>query len=332
MPRQPMHVLSRRGFLQAAAAATVGAAVLPRLTGSARDTPLRLSLDHAAFGGGAGAAVRRPAIRLGYAAITWGGRDDQAVEDIASLGFRGIQLRASAVERWGARPDDLRRLLEQKGLRLQVLSSGSLDADPAKKAEYLETHLKHARFVKAVGGEYLQVLSRRDEGGTSTAAEYVRLGELLNELGRRTRALGVPLVYHNHLRALSERPEELVKVMDATDPKAVGLLFDIAHYQQGGGDAVKGLLRHKDRVTALHLKDVASPGAGAGQAPLYDYKWVELGRGKVDVKGVMATLRSLEWSGPAIIELDSVTAPALSPRDCAAINKQYALDTLGLSL
>src|SRR5205807_5622049 len=34
-------------------------------------------------------------IKVGYAAITWGGNDQRAIEDIAALGFSGIQLRSN---------------------------------------------------------------------------------------------------------------------------------------------------------------------------------------------------------------------------------------------
>ena len=46
-------------------------------------------------------------IHFGYAAITWGGNDRQAVEDIASLGFPGIQLRANCIQEFGS-PAELR--------------------------------------------------------------------------------------------------------------------------------------------------------------------------------------------------------------------------------
>src|SRR5438132_1221143 len=38
-------------------------------------------------------------IKVGYAAITWGGNDQRAIEDIAALGFSGIQLR-HCIRRW----------------------------------------------------------------------------------------------------------------------------------------------------------------------------------------------------------------------------------------
>ena len=41
-------------------------------------------------------------IHFGYASITWDGNDRQAIEDIASLGFHGIQLRANVLKEFGS--------------------------------------------------------------------------------------------------------------------------------------------------------------------------------------------------------------------------------------
>src|SRR5947208_2361811 len=43
-------------------------------------------------------------IHFGYAAITWGGNDRQAIADIAALGFHGIQLRANVIKEFGSAP------------------------------------------------------------------------------------------------------------------------------------------------------------------------------------------------------------------------------------
>jgi inosose dehydratase len=301
---------SRRDFLRSLGS-VAAAAASPRLAVAARR----------AFG-----------LRLGYASITWGGKDEQAIDDIASLGFHGIQLRSNAVEQWGARPEELRDLLQKKGLTLLCFSSGTVDADPAKQEQYALTHVKHARFVKALGGQTLQLISRRPADRAPTPEEFQRLGKLFDEIGKRTLELGVRLVYHNHMRGFGEAPDEVARVLDATSPKLVSLLLDIAHYQQGGGDPVAAVSRHKDRITVLHLKDVVSPLPGDTRPPRESYRWVELGRGKVDVPGVVAALKKLRWNGPALIELDAVTDPALTPKDCAAINKQYAVEKLGLSL
>src|SRR5688500_6060093 len=87
-------------------------------------------------------------IRFGYASITWDGRDEQAIDDIASLGFRGIQLRSNVVPKYLDRPAALRELLESRGLTLVALSSGNLGVDPATEREQLDLHTRHATFLR----------------------------------------------------------------------------------------------------------------------------------------------------------------------------------------
>ena len=272
------------------------------------------------------------ALRLGYAAITWNGKDDKAVEDVAALGFHGIQLRTSSLEIWGTKPEALKALLAEKGVALLCFSSGTVDAVPEKEAEHLAAHEKNARFVAAAGGKLLQVVSRRPTDHAPTPEEFARLGKLLNEIGKRTEALGVKLVYHNHMNGYGEGPDDVVKVLAATDPKRVSLLFDIAHCQQGGGDPVAGVTKYKDRIAILHLKDVVSPIPGDTKPPHDSYRFVELGRGKVDVPGVLAAVKKIGFHGPAVIELDSVSDKSLTAKDCAEINKRYVIDKLGLTL
>src|SRR6266700_8244138 len=99
----------------------------------------------------------RARVRFGYAAITWGGNDRQAIADIAALGFRGIQLRQSAVTTWGDRPAELQELLAARKLTLVALSSGNMPRDPAGEEESLAQQVRHARFVRDEVGRYLPV-------------------------------------------------------------------------------------------------------------------------------------------------------------------------------
>src|SRR4029079_3364257 len=81
-----------------------------------------------------GSAAR---IRFGYAAITWGGNDVEAINDISALGFAGIQLRDSAVARWRDKPSDLKTRLAAHKLTFVALSSGTVSLDPAKQESNL---------------------------------------------------------------------------------------------------------------------------------------------------------------------------------------------------
>ena len=267
-----------------------------------------------------------PRIRFGYAAITWGGNDPQAIDDIAALGFSGIQLRDSAIRRWAENPDELKALLAARKLTFVALSSGSVTSDPSKLDANLALHVEHARFLQKVGGHYLQVTDERPAGREPVAEDYRRMAWALTELGRRTADVGVPLALHPHMGALSQSPTEIARILDAADPRLVRLELDIAHYAQGGGNPVQAVREYGGRLLFLHIKDVESPVPGGKRD---SYRFVELGRGKVDVRGVFAALQSVGFDGWAIVELDEVPDKARSPKESAEISKQY-LRGLGL--
>jgi inosose dehydratase len=155
--------------------------------------------------------------------------------------------------------------------------------------------------------------------------DYKQLGKTLTELGKRTADLGIPLGYHNHMGSLSERPEELDQVMSASDPRYVKLELDIAHYFQGGGDPAKAIEKFSDRLLFLHIKDVERVSKSV-------YRFVELGRGLVDVPAVFESLTKISFRGWAVVELDEVPPNAHSPKETAAANKEYLQEKLGLTV
>lgn len=269
-----------------------------------------------------------PDIRVGYAAITWGGQDRQAIQDIASLGFHGIQLRENCIAEFSS-PSELRDVLQKHDLKFVALSSGNIELDSASESQQIAKHVDHAKFVRDVGGLYLQIIDERPKREI-TPADYKRMGTLLTEVGKRTADLGIMLGYHNHMGALGEKPEGVDQIMAASDPRYVKLELDVAHYFQGGGDPVKAIKQYSDRLLFLHIKDVEElPGVSD---PEHSYRFVELGRGKVDLSGVMQALHDVRFRGWAVIELDSVPDKTGTPKDCALINKQYAESKLGLTL
>ena len=257
-------------------------------------------------------------IRLGCAAITWGGNDDQAIAEVGQVGYAGIQLRATAFDKWGTRPAELKQLLATHGLGFPVLSSGNLKYQPADRQAQLDLHVAHAKFVRDAGGEMLQVIDEKPKDRPVTADDYKALADMLNTLGERTRTLGVPLVYHHHMNSTGEPPEAIEAIMADSAASAVGLLFDIAHYQQGGGDPVKAIRRYGKAIKVVHLKDVRPIDAAPG------YQWVELGRGTVDVKGCVAALKDAGFDGWAIVELDRVVDAGGTAKASAAANREYA--------
>src|SRR5271168_1575524 len=184
----------RREFL-AGMGVLAAAAVMPEALLAARERlypPMDLSyfdtpLSPAAF-----------ELHLGYAAITWGGNDRQAIEDISSVGFQGIQVRSNSVEEFGSGAA-LREVLDTHHLKMVALSSGNISIDPAIGSSEIDKHLANAKFLRDAGGLYLQIIDERPKDRAIVGADYRRLGLLLTELGKRTADLGVQVGYHNHM-------------------------------------------------------------------------------------------------------------------------------------
>jgi inosose dehydratase len=270
--------------------------------------------------------------KLGYASITWGGKDAQAIEEIASLGFKGIQLRSNTVETYMNKAAVLKDLLAAHKLQVPVFSSGNINVNAAEKQAHIDKHVRHARFLKDIGGgPFLQITNNaRPKDRQPTTQELKDLGALMTEIGKRTADIGITVAYHNHMNQLGETPQEVEQIMEASDPKYVKLLLDVAHYFQGGGDPVKAINQYKDRIQALHLKDVESPVPGKDDPK--SYRFVELGRGKVDLPGVFAALKQIKYKSWVMVELDAVPDPARTPLESAKISKAYLEDKLGAKI
>ncbi|MEA5459893.1 sugar phosphate isomerase/epimerase [Arcicella sp. LKC2W] len=270
-----------------------------------------------------------PKLQLAYSGITWGGKDLDAMKDIASLGFKGVQLRANSYDTYKTKVSELKDQIMANGLALPMFSSGNVEIDPAKEQSTIDYHVAHASFVKALGGTSIQLTnSLRKNGVPPTTEQLKRLTFVMNEIGKQTADLGIQSTYHNHMNQFGETPEEVDAIVQDMNPKYLRLLLDVAHYHQGGGNPAKAVLDYKDIIEALHIKDV--------QAPLPEkpddkkaYKFVELGQGNVDLKGVFDNLQKINFKKWAIVELDGVPVKTRTPKESGEISKAFLRDKIG---
>jgi inosose dehydratase len=259
--------------------------------------------------------------RFGYSASTWGNNELVAIDDISKLGFPGIQFRSSIVGHFMRQPSVLRELMTQKKLQIVALSSGVIVLDPQVETRMIADHVARAKFVRDVGGEFLQVVDVKSTAAV-TAADCTRLGELLSEIGRQTSELGVKLAYHPEMGTIGERADDVENILAASNPQTVKLVLDVAHWLQGGGDPAAAIRRHRARLGFVHLADVEPTPNGLG------YRFVELGKGRANLPAVFDALRGIAFDGWAVVELDAVTNHTAG--ESAAISKSY-LESQGFS-
>jgi sugar phosphate isomerase/epimerase len=120
-------------------------------------------------------------------------------------------------------------------------------------------------------------------------AGFDELAQQLNELGKRAKAVGLRIAYHNHdlefekLDGIS--PYE--RLLQRTDPSLVTMEMDIYWVKKGGAEPLDLLRRYPGRFELFHVKDMErSPGG----------ERVCLGEGRIDFTELVAA--ALETPGP----------------------------------
>lgn len=264
-------------------------------------------------------------IQIGYAAITWKENDSQAIDDISAVGYPGIQLRANVLGEY-SHPHALKDVLAKHNLTFVALSSGDAPLDPAVEKKNLEMHAAHARYLHQANGKYLQVIGTFAQK-SYTSSDYKREGMLLTEIGKRAADYGIQTGFHNHMGSIGQTPEQVDAILDAADPRYVKLELDTGHYQQGGGDPAEAIRKYHDRLLFLHLKDVESAPTKSG------YQFVELGQGRVNFVAIFDALRSSNFRGWGVVELDGErTGVSRTPKQSAEMSKDYLIHKLGVQV
>lgn len=277
-------------------------------------------------------------------AAVFGELEPAHVELVAALGFPGLEPYRQWLGGYLERPREFRRLLEGCGVRMVTCSNGgagqSMDfVDPAGRARTVADHLRFAReFLVEVGCAHFKInLGERPPGGTSEA-DLQSIAAALNELGRGTAELGLRLAPHPHIWGPVERPEEIRRLLELTDPELVSLTLDTAHVVLGGGDPLEFLDGHWDRVAALHWKDTEPAYRGhTGPTPTREQHrrsclYRDLGAGGVDLAGVWRRLADHGYRYWITLDLDPPRASEGegSVEDKLRRNREYLHGGLGV--
>lgn len=248
-------------------------------------------------------------------------------------GFQGVPLRhPDAVARWRDRVLAVARLLaavaneEEAGRRPYFILADETRGDPRRTA-------LAGRVTDADG---LSATDMRTFADNATELARLVMGET-----------GIATLFHHHCAAFIETPHEVERLLDATDPDLLGLVFDTGHYTYGTGvadplgdagkgtSALDGLRRFWGRVPYVHLKDCHPSVAARSRSEGRDYSaavgagvFCELGKGSVDLEGVLAFLEVQGYQDWLTVEQDVLPGMG-TPRESAVRNRQ-ALARLGL--
>ena len=211
------------------------------------------------------------------------------IDLLAQLRSLGI----STVEGYGGvygDPSAYREAMDANGISMP---SGHMGLDDIKGDFEATMRIVQTLGIKRVFAPYLEEKDRPD-----TAEDWAAFGQRLNAAGQKYADRGITFGWHNH-------DFEFVALADGTKPMDVLLDVapdiaweaDLAWIVRGGCDPIEYIQRYADRLSAIHVKDIAATGTN-----LDEDGWSDLGAGTMDWAALLQACRAA--SGDLIYALE----------------------------
>jgi len=198
---------------------------------------------------------------------------DETLSKIKALGY-------TQVEGYGgqfADPAALDASLKKAGLVMPTAHIGYTQLEDTAAA---------IRIAQQVGIKTIYCPAPPSADYREGKGSWSSLAEGLGRIGKALNAAGVGFGYHNHAW-------ELTKGADGTYPMdtllaVAGLEWemDLAWLVKGGADPIAWMDKYGDRITAVHVKDIAPAGE-----KLDEDGWADVGTGTLDWKSLLRTIK-----------------------------------------
>ena len=290
-------------------------------------------------------------VRIGSAPVSWGvwfPSDPkqppwrQFLDEVATAGYQWTELGP-----YGYLPTELPVLREELARRSLRLSGGVAMADLADPARWPEVEAQvvgvgellgalDARFLVLIDDTYTDLFTGEPKGPSRLDQEgWKRLIDSTHRVADMARGrFGLSLVYHPHAETHVEYEDQIEAFLQQTDPDRVSMCLDTGHHAYRGGDPVRFMREHHDRIRYLHLKSVDRDVQQRVEAESVPFAtavamgvFCEPADGAVDFLALGDTLREVEFDGWAVVEQDIYPTPFDKPLPIAQRTLAYLRET-----
>jgi len=231
------------------------------------------------------------------------------LEFVSSLGLRYVEIRSERpyalpqdLEREGA--EGLRERLQDLGLEPIVHSAvydiNLASLNPLIRRASIRQTVESIRLASLLGAKIVVIHPGRLP--KNYPREYlsnsrINLLTSLRIMARIAGRMGITLAVENSPRGRAHRlvatPQEHLYILEKVSSPHIGALLDLGHAHTWGFDLREYINLLKDHIVAFHIHD--NHGSSDEHLPL--------GKGNMDVRGVMEEIRSMDRALPVILIL-----------------------------
>ena len=201
---------------------------------------------------------------------------DDVIKMTLKLGLTSIALKSMHMPLESAAADIKMMAERVRNAGLNLYGAGVIYMKTAKEVETAFAYASHAGLEMIIG-----------------VPDY----ELLPMVNEQVKKHNIKLAIHNHgpgdnLYSSPTNVFDKIKMLD----NRIGLCIDIGHVKRIAQDPIIMIERFRDRLFDMHMKDVNK--AAADGTP------VEVGRGIIDIPGVLKTLKKINYQGNIAFEYE----------------------------
>jgi sugar phosphate isomerase/epimerase len=218
------------------------------------------------------------------------------VSAVAKMGYQCVEFYAPYFEWTESQTKDVRKLLDDLGVRCYSTHNDSSYLGPEKISQTRDRNL-------ILGCKYVVMASSHEKAGLDG---WKIVADSLNSAAEKLEPSGLKPGYHNHQTEFTPidgiRPIEIIA--KNTKP-SVMLQLDVGTCIEAGSDPVAWIRANPGRIRSLHLKEW-SPEAGKGYTVLFGEgvaKWKAIFEAAEGVGGVEYYL--IEQEGSRFSELET---------------------------
>jgi inosose dehydratase len=278
---------------------------------------------------------------------------DQTVE----AGFEG----GSTGHNYPAHPPSLLEAVKRRGLRIAATWAGTSFTTGVDVNAAFAAFAGQVAFLQKVGAKDVVVAELANAVNQIRAKAVLTDRPILNEpqwrllisqldrAGRYAADLGMQLSYHPHVGTGVMTLEETERLLDSTDPEAVGLCLDTAHLCYGGCSQYQLeqlTAKYATRITHVHLKNVRREVLNVARNKHYSfYEAIEAGiftvpgdykDPELDLAPIMQILKDVGYRRWMIIEAEQDPAKPdrcrrrhVAPLEYAQMARDFLREHLG---
>ncbi|MBZ9996936.1 sugar phosphate isomerase/epimerase family protein [Mesorhizobium sp. BH1-1-4] len=175
------------------------------------------------------------------------------------------------------------------------------------------------RIAETLGVKLLICPYLMAEDRPSDIAGWRGFGERLAKVGEVASKAGYGFAWHNHdfeFQALADGSVPQDHILSSAPN--IGWEMDVAWVVRGGADPLPWIEKHGQRISAVHVKDMAKPGEG-----LDEDGWSDVGHGTIDWAGLIKVLRAKSAAKYFVMEQDNPNDIERFARRSIATVKSY---------